>query len=188
MGPLEHAALVGAILDSFDVDWVLGGSAASSLLGEPRSTNDIDVALSLSEDRVPVIAEALSAEYLAPTAPLVAAAANHDSFNLLHTATGFKVDLFFLGDNPLDRWQLARRVWVEAPTGERLWVTSAADLVLRKLWWFRLGGEVSDRQWRDILSILRVQRAQIDAESLRADATEVDLDGPLDRALVELAG
>ena len=106
----------------------------------------------------------------------------------MELSTGFKIDLFFLGDGSLDRWQLERRQLVDVPGLSRpLWVTSPADLILRKLWWFQLGGEVSDRQWRDVTMILRVQRQRLNTASLAADASEVGLDALLHRAFEEVS-
>lgn len=186
MQPLEHAAAIGDVLEALSIPWVLGGSLASSLYGEPRSTNDVDIALRLDPDGVPALIAAVGDRYYLPVQALVDAARRHHSASLLELATGFKIDLFFLGDGPLDRWQLARRQLVDVTGISRpLWVTSPADLVLRKLWWFQLGGEVSDRQWRDITTILRVQLQQLNTASLAADASEVGLHALLQRALEE---
>ena len=187
MQPLEHAAAIGDVLDSLSIPWVLGGSLAGSLHGEPRSTNDVDLALRLDPDGVPQLIVAVGDRYYVPVQALADAARDQESANLLELSTGFKIDLFFLGDAPLDRWQLERRQLVDvAGLSRPLWVTSPADLVLRKLWWFQLGGQVSDRQWRDVTTILRVQLQQLNMASLASDAGEVGLDALLHRALEEV--
>jgi hypothetical protein len=184
MTPLDHAAHVGQVLVAAAVPWALGGSMASSLAGEPRSTNDIDIALRVDPQDLPPIVGALSQTYLAPLAPIMAACREHGSFNLLRLDTGFKVDLFFLGEGQLDRWQIERRVEVRIPgLALPLWSTSPADVVLRKLWWYRMGGEVSDRQWRDVISVLRAQRRALDFAALTEDAARVDLSDLLASAL-----
>lgn len=184
MGPLDHVTLVGRELDALAIPWALGGSMAGSLLGEPRSTNDIDLAVRLDPPGVPALVEAVQDDYYAPLDALRAAAATHDSFNLIHLTSSFKVDLFFLGDSRLDRLQIERRLQVQiADSSAPIWVTSAPDLILRKLSWFQLGGEVSDRQWNDVQSLLRVQHDRIDLDHLRADAAAVDLTDLLERAI-----
>lgn len=185
--PLDHLAALADVLDDLGVQWVLGGSMASSLRGEPRSTQDIDVAVEMAPSDVAGFVEQVRASYYAPLDMLIEAARDSDCANLLHLQTGFKIDLFFLGDSKLDRWQLERRERVE-PAGLRraIWVTSTPDIILRKLWWYRLGGEVSDRQWSDVVSVLRVQEGLIDLGALRRDARTVDLEDLLERSLEEL--
>ena len=63
-----------------------------------------------------------------------------------------------------------------------MWITSAEDVVLRKLRWFDDGGQVSDRQWRDILGVLRTQAGRLDDAYLDSTAREVGLADLLERA------
>ena len=185
MTPLDHLAAIGRVLDQLGLPWVLGGSMASSLVGEPRSTVDIDVAVLLGQGDVDTFVEAVQTHYYVSVEMMREAVAAHSSFNLLHHLTGMKIDVFPLADEPLDRLQLARREHVEVLPGMHLWVGSAGDQILRKLHWYRLGGEVSDRQWRDVVAIVRVQGARLDRIGLRHDAQEVGLADLLDRALSE---
>lgn len=92
------------------------------------------------------------------------------------------MDLFVAGGTPLDFRQLARRLDVDLG-GRRLHVHPPEDILLQKLRWFRLGGEVSDRQWRDILGIVRVQGARLDVAYLREHAPTLGVADLLERAL-----
>ena len=189
MGPLDHVAGLGEVLDELDVPRVLGGSLASSLMGEPRSTNDVDIALRLAPERVPDLVNLVKADYLASVEALTTAAATHDSFKLLHHHSSFKIDLFFLGDGDLDRLQIERRQLLDLDGLTRpIWVTAPEDVVLRKLWWFRLGGAVSDRQWNDVVAIIRVQGRRLDRVTLSADATRNGLAELLNRAFEDAGG
>lgn len=186
MGPLDHVVAIGDVLDDLAVPWVLGGSLASSLLGEPRSTNDVDIAIQMAPSQVERFVAAVEADYYVPIDDLKSAADSQGSTNLIHNQVGFKVDLFFLGDSLLDQRQIDRREQVAIPGLKRqIWVTSAPDVVLRKLWWFQLGGGASDRQWSDISHVLRVQGPRIDLEQLRQDAAKIGLIELLQQALDE---
>lgn len=186
MTPLEHVVAIGRILDELGVAWVLGGSLASSIVGEPRSTMDIDVAAQLEVARVHDLVAAVRGDYYVSEDMVLDAVTNCSSFNLIHFESGMKVDLFPLSDDPLDVRQLARRELVEIEPGTAIWVGAADDQVLRKLRWYRLGGEVSDRQWRDVLAILRVQGVRIDRERLLTDAGPLGLADLVAKALREV--
>ena len=95
--------------------------------------------------------------------------------------------MFPLSGDPLDVRQLAGRQRVDIAPGVAVWVGAAPDQVLRKLRWFQLGREASERQWRDVLSILRVQGDRIDRRRLLVDAEPLGLGDLVTRALAEIA-
>jgi hypothetical protein len=109
------------------------------------------------------------------------------SFNAIHQPTVLKVDFFVLGDAPFDRAQLERRRLSPAleESGRRVFVSSPEDLILRKLDWYRQGGGVSDRQWRDVLGVLKVQGERLDLAHLRHWAAVLEIADLLERALSE---
>jgi hypothetical protein len=169
------------------VPWVLGGSLASSLVGEPRSTMDIDVAVAIDLTGVGELVAALAEEYYVSAEMVRDAVMRHSSFNLIHLATGMKVDLFPLSQDPLDVRQLERRELIDIAPGVTIWVGAPDDQVLRKLRWYRLGGEVSERQWRDVVSILVVQGPRLDHQQLLTDAEPLGLADLVERVLAEVA-
>jgi len=69
-----------------------------------------------------------------------------------------------------------------APIPEVIFEKSSEDTVLRKLLWFLEGGEVSEKHWRDILSVLRVSGAVVDDAYLAAWASRSKLSALLARA------
>lgn len=184
--PIALAVQVSGHLDALQVLHTIGGSIASSFAGEPRATVDIDVVAALEERHVEALVAALSAEYYVDADALRRAVRNRASVNLVHQATQLKVDLFVAGGTPLDARQLARRQAVEFPDGRRLYVHPPEDILLQKLRWYRRGGEVSDRQWRDIVAIVRVQGGRLDLDYLRECAGLVGVSDLLDRALADL--
>jgi hypothetical protein len=183
--PIATALLVVRHLDAMQIPHTIGGSIASSFAGEPRSTVDIDIVVALEERHVEALVAALSAEFYVDADALRRAIRTRSSANLIHQATQLKVDLFVAGGTPLDARQIARRLAVDLGDGRRLHVHPPEDILLQKLRWYRRGGEVSDRQWRDIAAIVRVQGGRLDRDYLREGAAILGVTDLLDRALAE---
>ena len=183
--PIETALLVVRQLDALHIPHTIGGSIASSFAGEPRSTIDIDIVVALEERHIDALVAALSAEFYIDAESLRRAVRTRSSTNLIHQATQLKVDLFVAGGTPLDARQLARRMPIDLGDGRFLHIHPPEDILLQKLRWYRLGGAVSDRQWRDIAAIVRVQGARLDREYLRDGAAILGVSDLLDRALGE---
>jgi len=180
--PIDVALRVTDALDALGVASTVGGSIASSFAGEPRSTLDIDVIAAIDEGRIDALVAALSAEFYIDAESLRRAIRAKGSTNLIHQATQFKVDLFIAGGTPLDAQQLARRQPVQI--GSRtLFVHPPEDILLQKLRWYRAGGEVSDRQWRDVLAIIRTQGTHLDRQYLSANAPLIGVEDLLIKAL-----
>ncbi len=187
-GPFDLVCQMAEILDELGVPYALGGSMASSLLGEPRSTVDIDLAVQLDERSGKALLERVDALFYVPQDDARQAIRTHTAFNLLDTASALKVDLFVVGDGLLDRRQIERRVLVALPGAPGgVWVTSGEDQVLRKLDWRRQGGSLSDRQWRDVVGILRVHGGSLDLAYLRSTADALGLASDLEEALLDAA-
>lgn len=109
------------------------------------------------------------------------------SFSVLDLQTGFKVDVFIPRGRAFDRSQFERRELEPlVPSGDgSAYISSVEGIVLAKLEWYRMGGESSDRQWTDIVSILKVQGTGIDQAYLRRWAPTLGVDDLLDRALAD---
>jgi len=168
------------------VPYVVGGSVASSLHGEPRSTNDVDVVADLAQATVLLFVKSLGEAFYVDAPAATEAVRAGGSFNVVHIESAVKVDFFVAGTDPLDRERLRRRLAVSAADNQAtLYVDTAEDVVLRKLEWYRRGGETSERQWRDVVAVLRVQR-QMDNEYLRRWADRLGIADLLVRALSEL--
>jgi len=180
--PLDVAAQVSRALDGLGIPFTIGGSIASSVAGEPRSTIDIDFVVALEELHVAPLVAMLEPDFYIDADALTRAVRNRRSASAIHHGTQVKVDLFIAGGTPLDLSQIARRREVRIG-GRRLFVHPPEDILLQKLRWFRLGGEVSDRQWRDILGIVRVQGDRLDREYLEAQAPVLGVETLLEKAL-----
>lgn len=188
--PAGPAAPLVEVLDALDrlgIRHHLGGSYASSIHGLPRQTRDADLVVDLKPSTVPVLAAMLRPAFYLDEDRMRQAVRRRSSVNLIHLATGFKVDLFVKGDGPFDDLELARSRPADLPGAahRRVPVASAEDTILRKLMWFEQGGGASERQWLDVLGILKVQRGSLDDEYLAEWATELGVKELLERALRE---
>ena len=183
--PLQAALQVAAAQECCGVRYLVGGSVASSVTGEPRSTMDVDLVVALTQEDVEPFLASLGDGFYADEETLRSAIRTRSSVNLIHRETSTKVDLFILGGTPLDDEQMERRVRLQVATGPDrfLYVYTAEDILLQKLRWYRLGNEASDRQWRDILGIIGVQGRRLDRSYLRRGAVTLGVTDLLDRAL-----
>lgn len=178
---------VTRILEDLDVPYVVGGSLASSLHGIPRSTQDADLVAALQAGHIkPFIGRVEGSFYVSPER-VEAAVRRRASFNLIHLKTMIKVDLFVFSETPLARQEMARRQVLPIP-GEpeaHLHVASPEDTILQKLLWYRRGGGVSERQWNDILGVIKVQGRALDLGYLREWAERSGIEDLLARVFAD---
>lgn len=175
------------VFGEMTVIWAVGGSVASTTYGDPRSTNDIDIVAVMSEMQARDFAARLGSHYYVDADAAAEAAKRHASFNVIDNRTFIKIDVFIPAAGPLGAGQLDRRAEFDAFPGlPRVPVLSPEDTILQKLQWFRLGGEVSDRQWRDILSVMRNVKP-LDDTYLDSVASTGGLRALLERARREAA-
>lgn len=185
--PLRVALVVARIFERLGVSYVTAGSFASSLHGEPRSTDDVDIVADLRPTHVAGLAAALGEGWYVSPEAVRDAVSGGGSFNAIDLATGVKVDVFVVGTDPFDAQRVASGTTVALGpgSGTELRVDTAEHTVLRKLEWFRRGGETSDRQWRDVLGIMRAQGDRLDRVALTKWAGRLGVTDLLRRALTE---
>lgn len=182
LGPLEVALAVAHALTKLGIPYFLGGSLASSVQGEPRATNDIDLVVDLPERLVPPLAAELGPDFDVDVEALIDAVRHRASWNIFYVPSLMKVDLFIRGLAPFDASEFERRGPVEVLPGQALVLKSPEDTVLRKLLWFRQGGGVSTTQWRDVVEVLRVSGPFLDAAYLDEWSARLGLSQVLARA------
>lgn len=177
-----------AALSDLGVPYFVGGSVASSIYGMPRSTLDVDLVAELREEHVAGLVERLGTDYYLSEDAIREAVHAHSSFNLIHLATMLKIDIFVWKARPFDQEAFRRRRDESvdlADAGVTLTLPAPEDIILAKLEWFRLGNEVSERQWSDILGVVKVQATALDLPYLRHWADELGVRDLLERALSE---
>jgi hypothetical protein len=184
--PVAIALDVGRRLAAIGLPWVIGGSLASSVHGEPRATLDVDMVVGLRARQVNTFVDALERDYYIDRDTVRTAVRDSTSFNAVHFASAVKIDFFVAGADPFEAERLSQRMPVEMPDGV-LFVDSAEHTLLRKLEWYRRGGESSERQWRDVLAIARIQGDRLDRERLLLWAGRLGVTDLLERVLVQNA-
>jgi hypothetical protein len=179
--PLAVAAFVCAILDRLSIKYVIGGSVASSVLGEPRSTLDLDVMIDASEAEVRQLATALQGDFYVDQQDAIECVRSGSSFNAIHLHSSLKVDFFPAEE--LGRQQIARRrAIVVRATLPPLYFYGAEDLIIRCCSGFA-SGESSSRQWRDVVSVMK--SAPLDLAMLTRTAREQDVQDLMIRAAAD---
>jgi hypothetical protein len=184
--PLQVVADLARVLDELEVPYVVAGSLASSMYGIPRSTQDVDLLMRIEPRHVDGFVEGLEDDFFLDRIMIEESVRRRKSFNIIHKETVYKADIFVAGDDAWSECELSRAVAseVELESGKAsLNFASAEDTLLSKLAWYREGGEISERQWSDVLGILKVQGSDLDGEHLRKWAEYLKVLDLLDRAL-----
>jgi hypothetical protein len=180
---LSAVAQVVRAFNDLDVEYLIGGSIASSVFGEPRQTIDADIVARLLPRHAALLVKQLSPDFYADLESIVAAIENGRCFNLIHLQTMGKVDVFTNWRRPFAVSQFQRRQKKTVGASDDLLFASPEDTVLAKIEWYRDGGCVSDRQWRDLLGVLKVQAGSLDRAYLAHWAGELGITDLLNRAL-----
>ena len=185
---LQVTLLVTNLFDELDIPYVIGGSMASIIHGMLRTTMDVDIVADIQSEQVASFVSGLQDAFYADEQMIRHAIQRRSSFNLIHLNTMFKVDVFIPKKRQFDQQQLGRRIAerIGPDSDEQIWVLSAEDIILAKLDWFRLGGEVSERQWRDILGVLKTQRGALNIDYLQQWAHSLGVADLMAHALEEI--
>lgn len=177
------------VLDRLGIAYQIGGSVASSAHGIPRTTLDVDLVVDMAPELIDDFASELNLDFYADAALIRESFARGRAANVIHLATAWKFDLFPLRRDEYSRVAFARRSFRQIrPDGRDVIecaVASAEDTILRKLEWYKAGGESSQRQWNDLLGVCRTVKERLDFTYLRRWAVHLRLNDLLERLLAE---
>jgi len=179
---------VTQVFEQLGVKYFIGGSLASSQHGIPRATLDTDIVTKFMPDHIRPLLDALGDAWYADEDAIRDAIRRKSSFNLIHMETAQKVDVFVSKDRPFEQGEFAaatRLALGDSVSSFAPYFASAEHSVLAKLEWFRLGGEISDRQWNDVLGILRVQAKKLNRPSMILEAATLGVSDLLQKAFTE---
>lgn len=187
--PLVVVARIVAVFDELSVQYIVGGSLASSVYGIPRATQDVDLIADLRLEHVEAFTASLISEFYVDADMAADAIKRRASFNVVHLATMFKADIFVPSLDAWTREELRRARTERFDVTEKsvaIRFASPEDTLLHKLVWYKLGNEISDRQWKDVLGIMKVQREQLDNDYLDTWADAIQVVSLLNRARREM--
>jgi hypothetical protein len=181
---IEVTLKVTRVFDDLKVDYYIGGSLASSAFGVARATMDVDIVADIAAGHVAEIEKRLKDAFYIDRERVERAVRERSSFNLIHFESMFKVDVFVPAARPFERQVFSRRLSraVTEDGSQKLFFSSPEDIILRKLVWYQSSGGVSDRQWKDVLGVLKVQSEKLDKAYLEDWAAKLGVLEPLKRA------
>lgn len=182
--PLKIASQMATLFETLNIPYLVGGSVASSLLGESRSTQDLDLVISISLSTAQQLIRVMEQEFYISESAVVEAVTEKRSFNVIHLTSLEKIDIFVIGDDAFSRSKMNRRQLYKINESEKgIYMYSAEDIILQKLYWYLLSATESQKQWRDVLGVLKVQGERLDFNYLNQWAEILKVQSLLELAL-----
>ncbi len=187
MNPLAATLKVlASVLERLAVPYVIGGSIASSAHGVVRATLDVDIVAAIASSQTSRFAQELGRDWYAEPEQMKQAIAARRAFNLIYIPLGSKVDVFPATEE-FHRSQLRRASRMSLKfldDAAQYPVATAEDTLLAKLRWYKDGGEVSERKWRDIAGVIAAN-SSLDLPYLEEWANQLSVPNLLARAMKE---
>lgn len=185
--PIWLIQQLGTIFDRLQIPYYVSGSVASSLQGEVRFTEDLDLAIEINPAQVLLLIEALSQDfYISEVAVNEAIQGLTSSFNVIHLQTVEKADIFISGKDEFSVSKMNRRqLYRVEETQSSFYVCSPEDTILQKLVWLNLSQGQSQKQWRDILGVLKLQGERLEFSYLGLWSEKLGVKERLQQAMIE---
>jgi hypothetical protein len=173
------------ILERLGIDYAVGGSMASSVYGKVRFTQDADITVEPFMSQAEKLFELLKPQYYISKEAMYQALRQHSSFNVIHLESAFKIDVFIRKDTSFEKQLISRRrlLKLSDSPAKPFSVISPEDIILLKLQWYRDTGHSSERQWDDVIGVLKVQADKLDFQYLKKWAGILGINDLLEKAV-----
>ncbi|MDB9308942.1 hypothetical protein PN471_09880 [Aphanizomenon sp. CS-733/32] len=173
------------IFESINIDYYVSGGVASSIHGEPRSTRDLDLVIEISQNQIDLLVKTLEASgYYCPAGAVEDLQRGLGNIlNITHTETIANADIYITDNSPFAISQMNRKILIDVEEIPAFWIASAEDTILQKLRWGK--GSKSEKQWRDVLGIIKLQSENLDYGYLTEWAENLDLVADLSEVLTQ---
>jgi len=148
------------VLEKLNIPYMIGGSVAAIVYGEPRLTLDMDVVIDLKETQAKDFVGQFGPEYYVNFESIIEAIKNKGHFNIIQSEEGLKVDFYVLPDDEFSKSEFSRRREEAFDATRRAVFVSPEDIILKKLEWYKMGQ--SQKHLDDIRGILAVSAAKLD--------------------------
>jgi len=170
--------------EKISIPYYIGGSVASSVYGMARATLDVDVIADLKVTHIPRLKQILENKYYIDAEMIADAIRTNSSFNLIHLETMIKIDVFIHENEPYQNEALQRKKkdTLEDNGKIQFYFSSPEDIIIHKLQWYKMGGLVSERQWLDVIGVIKVQGDLLDKKYLAGWSRKLGLSSLLKEA------
>ena len=185
---LQAIEPVISAFNKLSISYYIGGSIASSIYGIARATMDVDIVADIKIEKISSLKRILENEYYIDENMIKDAIRRFSSFNLIHLETMIKIDVFIHKHQPYQEETQRRKqkdTLEDSEGASEFYFSSPEDIILNKLQWYELGNRVSERQWLDVIGVIKVQLKNLDDEYLRKWGKELGLLDLLTKAFQE---
>lgn len=160
--PLRAISDFVTLLDKLEISYLIGGSFASSVQGEYRTTNNIDFLCQIATEKIGSFLSGLDPDFIHDKESVLSSLKSKLSFNIVHEESFTKIDVFSsIGTFEKSQLERASSVFIDA-INMSIKVATAEDIILAKLLWYKKGNMTSERQWNDILGVYKIQKSSLD--------------------------
>jgi hypothetical protein len=173
--------------ENLSIPYYIGGSVASSIYGMARATMDVDIVADLKISHINRLKQILENEYYIDNEMIADAIRSASSFNLIHLETMIKIDVFLHKEDPYAEMALQRKRkdTLEELDKVEFYFSSPEDIIVAKVQWYKIGGFVSERQWLDVIGVIKVQGDLLDKKYLKRWSQKLGLAALMQKAFDE---